>query len=69
MASGGMGDVLTGVVAALLGQGLDACDAACVGVALHARAGDLAAGSAPRGLLASDLFEPLRQLVNGMDRG
>jgi NAD(P)H-hydrate epimerase len=69
MASGGMGDVLTGVVAALLGQGLDARDAACIGVALHARAGDLAAGSAPRGLLASDLFEPLRQLVNGMDRG
>jgi NAD(P)H-hydrate epimerase len=65
MASGGMGDVLTGVVAALLAQGLPPWDAACTGVALHARAGDLAAGDAPRGLVASDLFAPLRELVNG----
>ena len=66
MASAGMGDVLTGVIAALLAQGLPAWDAARMGVALHARAGDIAAGSAPRGLLASDLFAPLRQLVNGL---
>ena len=64
MASGGMGDVLTGVIAALLAQGLDAWDAACLGVALHARAGDHAAADVPRGLLASDLFLPLRALVN-----
>jgi len=65
MASGGMGDVLTGVVAALLAQGLSTWDAACAGVALHARAGDRATGDAPRGLVASDLFAPLRELVNG----
>jgi ADP-dependent NAD(P)H-hydrate dehydratase / NAD(P)H-hydrate epimerase len=65
MASGGMGDVLTGVVAALLAQGLPPWDAACTGVAIHARAGDRAAGDAPRGLIASDLFAPLRELVNG----
>jgi NAD(P)H-hydrate epimerase len=65
MASGGMGDVLTGVIAALLAQGLDAWDAACLGVALHARAGDLAAGTHPRGLVASDLYGPLRELANG----
>jgi hydroxyethylthiazole kinase-like uncharacterized protein yjeF len=65
MATGGTGDVLTGVVAALLAQGLSTWDAACTGVALHARAGDLAAGDAPRGLVASDLFAPLRELVNG----
>jgi NAD(P)H-hydrate epimerase len=65
MATGGTGDVLTGVIAALLAQGLSAWDAACTGVALHARAGDLAAGDAPRGLVASDLFAPLRELVNG----
>lgn len=64
MASAGMGDVLTGVIAALLAQGLDAWDAARLGVALHARAGDLAAGAQPRGLLATDLFDPLRRLVN-----
>jgi hydroxyethylthiazole kinase-like uncharacterized protein yjeF len=67
MASGGMGDVLTGVIAALLAQGLPPWDAACAGVALHARAGDLAAGDAPRGLVASDLFVPLRELANGSE--
>lgn len=64
MATGGMGDVLSGVIAALLAQHLPAWDAAHLGVALHARAGDLAAADAPRGLLASDLFEPLRRLAN-----
>ena len=64
MASGGMGDVLTGVIAGLLAQGLDAWDAACTGVTVHARAGDRAAGDAPRGLIASDLFPALRELVN-----
>lgn len=68
MASGGMGDVLTGVIAALLAQGLSAWDAARLGVALHARAGDLASADAPRGLLASDLFVPLRRLANGLPR-
>lgn len=64
MASGGMGDLLTGVIAALLAQGLEAWDAARLGVAVHARAGDRAAGSAPRGMIASDLLAPLRELAN-----
>lgn len=68
MASAGMGDVLTGVIAAMRAQGLPAWDAACAGVALHARAGDVAAGDAPRGLIASDLFAPLRTLGNGLDK-
>jgi NAD(P)H-hydrate epimerase len=63
-----MGDVLTGVIAALRAQGLSAWNAACAGVVLHARAGDVAAGDAPRGLVASDLFAPLRQLANGVER-
>jgi len=68
MASGGLGDVLTGIVAALLAQGCDAWQAACLGAGLHARAGDLAAqGGGERGLLASDLFEPLRLLLNGRE--
>ncbi|HVI56118.1 MAG TPA: NAD(P)H-hydrate dehydratase [Luteibacter sp.] len=67
MASGGMGDTLTGIIAALLGQGCDAYDAACLGVGLHARAGDVAARNGERGLLAGDLLEPLRRLVNGVD--
>jgi NAD(P)H-hydrate epimerase len=64
MASGGVGDVLTGVIAALLAQGLAPDDAAEMGVSLHAAAGDLAAGDGERGLLASDLFGPLRRLLN-----
>lgn len=64
MASAGMGDLLTGVIAALLAQGLSAWDAACIGVVLHARAGDRAAADQPRGLIASDLLAPLRSLVN-----
>ncbi|MFC4527655.1 NAD(P)H-hydrate dehydratase [Dyella halodurans] len=66
MASGGMGDLLTGIIAALLAQGCEAWQAACLGVGLHARAGDLAARKGgERGLLASDLLEPLRLLLNG----
>ncbi|MDQ6646202.1 MAG: NAD(P)H-hydrate dehydratase [Pseudomonadota bacterium] len=66
MASGGMGDLLTGVIAGLLAQGCDAWQAACLGVGLHARAGDRAAQQGERGLLASDLLPPLRLLVNGL---
>ena len=66
MASGGMGDLLTGVIAALLAQGCDAWRAACLGVALHARAGDYAAAGGERGLAATDLLQPLRALVNGL---
>jgi NAD(P)H-hydrate epimerase len=66
MASGGMGDLLTGIVAALLAQGCDPWQAACLGVGLHARAGDRAAQSGERGLLASDLLDPLRALGNGV---
>ncbi len=65
MASGGMGDVLTGVIAALLAQGLPPFAAAKTGVYLHGRAGDLAAQSGgERGLLATDLLPFLRQLAN-----
>ena len=65
MAVAGMGDVLTGVIAGLLAQGATAWEAACLGVGLHARAGDAAAEAGERGLLASDLFGPLRRLGNG----
>jgi ADP-dependent NAD(P)H-hydrate dehydratase / NAD(P)H-hydrate epimerase len=67
MASGGTGDLLTGIIAALLAQGCTAWQAACLGVGLHARAGDLAARDGERGLLASDLLIPLRHLLNGLD--
>lgn len=66
MASGGMGDLLTGVIAGLLAQGFDAWQAARFGVALHAQAGDAAAASGETGLIASDLLAPLRRLRNGL---
>jgi NAD(P)H-hydrate epimerase len=65
MASGGMGDVLAGVLAGLLAQGLSLQDAAHQGVYNHGLAADLAAEKdGERGLLASDLMTYLRQLVN-----
>ncbi len=64
MASAGMGDALTGTVAALLAQHLEVLDAACAGVLAHALAGDRAAGLLPRGLLASDLIAQVREVVN-----
>lgn len=63
MASGGMGDVLTGVIAGLLAQGCDLTESARQGVCLHAHAADLAAQEGQRGLLASDLFPYLRRLL------
>src|SRR5690606_1308208 len=64
MAAGGMGDVLTGAIAALRAQGLDAFDAARCGALLHAHAGDLAARAGERGLLPSDLLACLRAAAN-----
>lgn len=64
MAVGGMGDLLTGVIAALRAQHLDAFDAAAAGALLHALAGDAAARQGARGLLPTDLLPPLRQLCN-----
>jgi NAD(P)H-hydrate epimerase len=61
MASGGMGDVLSGVIAALLAQGLSLKNAAQQGVYRHGEAADLAAEKdGERGLLASDLMSGLR---------
>jgi NAD(P)H-hydrate epimerase len=60
MASGGMGDVLAGMLAALLGQGLSAEDAMKLGVYLHGFVGDqVAAEKGPIGLIASDIIEGL----------
>ncbi len=64
MASGGMGDILTGIVAGLLAQGLALYPAARLGCWLHATAADHAARDGERGLLACDLLPPLRRLIN-----
>lgn len=65
MAGGGMGDVLTGVIAGLIAQQLAPRAAAAAGVWLHAAAADAAARrGGERGMLASDLMPHLRRLVN-----
>jgi ADP-dependent NAD(P)H-hydrate dehydratase / NAD(P)H-hydrate epimerase len=78
MATAGMGDVLAGVLGALLAQ--DACDPrwqfapgehlalVAAGVLAHALAGDRAAEGGERGLKASDLFAPLRTVLNAASR-
>ena len=66
MATGGMGDVLSGVIGALLAQGLNAHDAARYGALLHGLAADRAVqNEGESGLLASDLLPYLRRLING----
>jgi len=65
MASGGMGDVLAGIVAALTLQANDYFAASCLAVYIHGAAGDIIANNyGQRGMLASDLFAPLQKLVN-----
>ncbi|MEX0386568.1 NAD(P)H-hydrate dehydratase [Spiribacter onubensis] len=64
MASGGMGDALTGLIAGLRAQGFDTLASACLGVQAHARAADRAALDGERGLLAGDLLNALRSVVN-----
>ena len=64
MAVGGMGDVLTGVISALLAQGLPPPEAASCGALLHSVAGDSAAINGERGLLPSDLMPCLRRHAN-----
>jgi NAD(P)H-hydrate epimerase len=60
MASGGMGDVLAGIVGALVGQGLEPADAARLGVHVHAAAADgVAAARGEIGLLARDVIAAL----------
>jgi NAD(P)H-hydrate epimerase len=64
MATAGMGDVLTGVIAGLRAQVASSEVAARVGVLVHALAGDSAATGGQRGLVASDVLAELRGWVN-----
>ena len=66
MASAGMGDVLSGIIAALLAQGADAHTALHAGVYLHGAAADacVASGKGPVGLTASEVMDAARVLIN-----
>ncbi|KUM54651.1 hypothetical protein AR688_15310 [Rheinheimera sp. EpRS3] len=66
MAIGGMGDVLSGIIAALLAQGLNSFNAAALGGYLHGTAADqLAAIQGERGLLPTAILPRLQPLLNG----
>ncbi len=65
MASGGMGDVLSGVLGALLAQRFSLADSVRLGVCVHSKAADIAAANdGERGLLATDLLPHIRHLLN-----
>ncbi len=64
MATAGMGDLLTGVIVALMAQGLSLLASAQLGVSVHAHAGDEAAKQGARGMIPTDLLPFIRQGVN-----
>ena len=64
MAGGGMGDVLTGMIAALMAQGMEPGAAAVAGAHLHGHAADVCAGEGERGMLAGDLLPVIRSVIN-----
>ena len=70
MATGGSGDVLTGVIAAIIGQGLSAFEAAQLGAHVHGLAGDLAAAQLGAiSLTARDLVQALPQAWQQVQSG
>ena len=70
MATGGTGDVLTGLIAGFVAQGMDALDATLLAVYLHGLAGDLAASRlGETALAAGDLIEMLPAALAALTRG
>lgn len=68
MASGGMGDALTGMIAGFIAQGFEAFQAACLGVYVHGAAADQRIGSiASRGLMAGDLLEEIPSVIGRLE--
>ena len=67
MATGGMGDVLTGIIAGLMAQGISSESAAALGVYLHGLAGDIATEtSGMHGLIASDVLKTVPQAISSL---
>lgn len=70
MASGGMGDVLTGIIVSLLGQGYAPMDACCLGVFVHGFAGDLVAKEiGETGMCATDVQENIPRAYKSLLEG
>ena len=64
MATAGSGDVLTGVIAGFLSQGLTPLQAGALGVYVHGKAGDLAGLKGQRGLKAGDLLLSIQEVLS-----
>jgi NAD(P)H-hydrate epimerase len=64
LATAGSGDVLAGIIASLIGQGISLNDAADCGVVLHGLAAELISKQGTRGILAQDLFPAIYKLIN-----
>ncbi len=71
LATAGTGDVLAGMIGALLAQGMAPKDAACAAVWIHGRAADhlVASGIGPAGMTASELCLPARAILNALIQG
>ncbi len=70
MATAGSGDVLTGIISSLAGQGIAPMDASVIGVYLHGLAGDAAAGKMGEySLIASDIIEALPDAFRSLNTG
>lgn len=71
LATAGTGDVLAGMIGALLAQGMPPHAATCAAVWIHGRAADrlVAAGTGPAGVTASELYLPARRIFNALLRG
>ena len=69
LAKGGSGDALTGIITALLAQGYDPFDAACIGVYTHGLAADLALkDQSPESMLITDVIECLGKAFKKLNR-
>jgi NAD(P)H-hydrate epimerase len=65
LSKAGAGDVLSGILASLIGQGMDRFDAACAAVHLHGRAGEIAGKKlGRRSVLARDVVDAISQVAN-----
>jgi len=70
MATGGSGDVLTGIIAGLMAQGMDSYSASCLGVYIHGLAGDLAALEKSKySMMATDIIESIGKVIKKHDSG
>jgi ADP-dependent NAD(P)H-hydrate dehydratase / NAD(P)H-hydrate epimerase len=70
MATGGTGDVLSGIIGGLLAQGMDALEAALLGTYVHGIAGDLAAAAnTERGMIAGDVITALPEAWRRLEEG